>query len=549
MISCRSSCQTLKPSHSNALSATSTAPPPHNDDSAEPTEQSPTWFVDFVSCNQCHATRFVIENDHITTATREQVRLYTSHYTSTCTGSGVKFTGKLCREEMEYLSKQLPTTPYLPLLPSQRLHQSKLSKQITPVKAVHSLVVCDNCHVSPLIGDRYKCNVCLDYDLCEDCEALQHKQPARPGSIHLPSHPMIRIRKPLHTGLYTLSLGDKTGYEPSLFTDTAAAEELICAICLCVCRDGKVTDCNHYFCQSCLSKSSMLRLQCPLDRLSLRPNILNHISTHDKDLRKTISELNVKCLHYTAGCIWQGKLDDMEQHIRETCQWKQCPFSRYGCAHLINKADEQDDNTQLSTNTTDNNNNNNNNTLVTTTDTTNRRLASSFDSHNHLLLVESELGTMRDSITRLTDLTNELFRQTIPSLERVSYFSSSIHTLDAALTAMNEKNARRDELLELLAEKEKIRTERDIATQRLLSQYVPRIPAIIRSIDLSDLMALTLIVVGGAPLLVCVIITPYVEQWSASRRSAETTTADNPIPSNNTVNSNDAANSDAASSS
>lgn len=31
-------------------------------------------------------------------------------------------------------------------------------------------VACDNCNVYPLIGVRYKCSVCKNFDFCQNCE-------------------------------------------------------------------------------------------------------------------------------------------------------------------------------------------------------------------------------------------------------------------------------------------------------------------------------------------------------------------------------------------
>lgn len=48
---------------------------------------------------------------------------------------------------------------------------------------VHFNVICDGCNQSPIVGQRFKCTVCADYDLCEKCHAK--------GDIH--SHPMQNI--------------------------------------------------------------------------------------------------------------------------------------------------------------------------------------------------------------------------------------------------------------------------------------------------------------------------------------------------------------------
>jgi hypothetical protein len=37
-------------------------------------------------------------------------------------------------------------------------------------KAVHTFVTCDGCGKHPIIGVRYKCAVCENFDYCEECE-------------------------------------------------------------------------------------------------------------------------------------------------------------------------------------------------------------------------------------------------------------------------------------------------------------------------------------------------------------------------------------------
>lgn len=73
--------------------------------------------------------------------------------------------------------------------------------QAAPV--IHNSIYCDgiNCLTSNqlVVGVRYKCLVCDDYDLCESCEV-------DPNSGHDQSHPMIKIKVPaLHSSIERLA--------------------------------------------------------------------------------------------------------------------------------------------------------------------------------------------------------------------------------------------------------------------------------------------------------------------------------------------------------
>ena len=52
---------------------------------------------------------------------------------------------------------------------------------------VHRGVTCDACHAMPIRGIRYHCTNCVDYDLCEQCEAMQ---------IHPKTHVFYKLRIP-----------------------------------------------------------------------------------------------------------------------------------------------------------------------------------------------------------------------------------------------------------------------------------------------------------------------------------------------------------------
>jgi len=56
--------------------------------------------------------------------------------------------------------------------------------------AAHGNVRCDGCNEFPIVGPRYNCTVCPDFDLCGKCEA---------ASVHPAEHPLLKFRQPVNT--------------------------------------------------------------------------------------------------------------------------------------------------------------------------------------------------------------------------------------------------------------------------------------------------------------------------------------------------------------
>ena len=53
---------------------------------------------------------------------------------------------------------------------------------------IHRGITCNSCQASPVCGVRYKCANCIDYDICENCEA---------NDTHNRTHVFIKIRIPV----------------------------------------------------------------------------------------------------------------------------------------------------------------------------------------------------------------------------------------------------------------------------------------------------------------------------------------------------------------
>jgi len=65
-------------------------------------------------------------------------------------------------------------------------------------ESVHGNVRCDVCNTFPIVGPRYQCTVCPDFDLCSKCEATPNAHPA--------DHALLKHRQPgqhaaVHTGI------------------------------------------------------------------------------------------------------------------------------------------------------------------------------------------------------------------------------------------------------------------------------------------------------------------------------------------------------------
>ena len=61
--------------------------------------------------------------------------------------------------------------------------EKKTEDDSSKTSHIHLGVVCDACEKTPIVGHRYKCVVCDDFDLCGSCEA---------AGCH-PGHNMSRI--------------------------------------------------------------------------------------------------------------------------------------------------------------------------------------------------------------------------------------------------------------------------------------------------------------------------------------------------------------------
>ena len=52
---------------------------------------------------------------------------------------------------------------------SKKCPKSEIAKELNTLVTMHENYCCDQCGTSPIVGNRYHCTECEDYDECEHC--------------------------------------------------------------------------------------------------------------------------------------------------------------------------------------------------------------------------------------------------------------------------------------------------------------------------------------------------------------------------------------------
>eukprot|EP00742_Colponemidia_sp_Colp-10_P000850 GILJ01000923.1.p1 GENE.GILJ01000923.1~~GILJ01000923.1.p1 ORF type:complete len:671 (-),score=100.90 GILJ01000923.1:153-2165(-) len=92
------------------------------------------------------------------------------------------------------------------------VHAASFQPKASLPVSVHNNVTCDGCGMLPIVGIRYKCAVCADYDLCEECEEKQ---------VHDSLHPFLKLRRSDQRALFAAcSHNCNQTSNPSVHVDT-----------------------------------------------------------------------------------------------------------------------------------------------------------------------------------------------------------------------------------------------------------------------------------------------------------------------------------------
>ena len=122
-----------------------------------------------------------------------------------CNGTG-QVDGAFMKLVMDVVREEIHT--FAPKLFSELLKESqrkrKLKRSMEVSRIEHPNVACDLCNVCPIVGVRYKCAVCKDFDMCARCEATKGHQ-----------HPLLKIRRPQQAPHFLCTVLDEDGPVPA----------------------------------------------------------------------------------------------------------------------------------------------------------------------------------------------------------------------------------------------------------------------------------------------------------------------------------------------
>ena len=112
--------------------------------------------------------------------------------------------------------------------------------------------------------------------------------------------------------------------------------DLECPICLQVMWDPYlVSCCGHHFCGECIEQARKTNPFCPLCKSK------DYQTICDKGLQRTIASLSVKCINYSKGCRWEGRLQDLPAHTSRKSREGECTLVTVACKNGCGYVDER----------------------------------------------------------------------------------------------------------------------------------------------------------------------------------------------------------------
>src|SRR5688500_3447533 len=100
------------------------------------------------------------------------------------------------------------------------------------------------------------------------------------------------------------------------FFCAAVSDDFKCSICLGVIRVPMQLQCEHMYCNQCITafiqNASRSTHSCPLDRQTAS---MADVRPAQRNVTNFIDSLHMKCVNYREGCDWEGLLNTLRAHL------------------------------------------------------------------------------------------------------------------------------------------------------------------------------------------------------------------------------------------
>lgn len=113
--------------------------------------------------------------------------------------------------------------------------------------------------------------------------------------------------------------------------DQTLEDDFLCSKCNNLLLNPITAKCRHHFCEKCIQ--DILNSQnknCPIDQKPIESYVENNV------LKKLVSKQKLKCPSHNYGCIWNGKVGDLENHYNLNCEF-QLMYCNLNCKTFLPK--------------------------------------------------------------------------------------------------------------------------------------------------------------------------------------------------------------------